>query len=189
MPAVRLLHVDGPGKGRAIKEAFKTARGKAFIMMDADLSTDLANVNDLMQEMRDGYDIVIGSRRRKGSEVSRPATRRVMTAVYNALANVFFRDGVRDHQCGFKLFRCDRSGTAMLSSMSDGWLWDTEVLVRAKGSGLKIKEIPVRWIEKRRKKDTKISPCKDAMRMLIGLLMLRWEMTFGRLPASLIRGR
>ena len=117
------------GKGWALKEAFACSSGGIFIYMDADLATDLSHIRELVSAINDGYDVAIGSRRLPGSKVDRPVGRRALSFFYNSMARILFRDGIRDHQCGFKAFSRDSVSGVIDESVDDGFFWDTELLV------------------------------------------------------------
>jgi dolichyl-phosphate beta-glucosyltransferase len=53
--------------------------------------------------------------------------------------------GVWDTQCGFKLMGGDLARSLYAELRTDGFAFDVEVLHRARGRGLKIAEVPVRW--------------------------------------------
>ncbi|WP_456369622.1 lysylphosphatidylglycerol synthase domain-containing protein [Geoglobus sp.] len=144
---VRHIHSDERlGKGRAVFEGVKAARYDVVIYMDADLSTDLAHIRDLVNAIEDGWDIAIGSRLVRGSETKRPFVRELPSRVYNMLTRIMLGSSIRDHQCGFKAFRKDVVLELGKKVKDNHWFWDTELLVLAQREGLRIREIPVRWV-------------------------------------------
>jgi hypothetical protein len=163
------------GKGGALKKAFGYSKGDIFIFMDADLATDVSHLKDMISDIDKGFDIVTGSRWIKGSRVTMPFHRHLLSFFYNSLARILFRDGVRDHQCGFKAFRKESVGKIVENVKDNGWFWDTELLVKSKNSGLKIKEIPVTWRENRKSRETRFRILRDSLAMFFKLLRLRFE--------------
>ncbi|WP_346297620.1 flippase-like domain-containing protein [Geoglobus acetivorans] len=143
---VRHLHSEERlGKGRAVFEAAKISKFPVVVYMDADLSTDLKHIRDLLSAIDEGYDIAVGSRLVRGSEIKRPLKRELPSRLYNLLARKMLGSNIRDHQCGFKAFRKDVLLKLGELARDNHWFWDTEILVLAQKKGYRIKEIPVRW--------------------------------------------
>lgn len=147
-PRVRHLHRDErEGRGSALTEAAKSARGEILCYFDVDLATDMAYLPDLIKAIQDGADIATGSRLLPDSEITRSTNREIKSRGYNFLVRFFLGSRLMDHQCGFKAFRRS-SLLPLLAEVSDThWFWDTEVLVRSQRKGYKIVEIPVLWRE------------------------------------------
>jgi len=157
------------GKGRAIKNAFKTARGELLAFMDVDLSSDPVCLPKMLKSLESGADIAIGSRHLAGSKVKRGVVRSLASKSYNYLARALFSTRINDMQCGFKAFRRSML-PVLLSAKSDGFFWDTEVLLTAEASGACIAEVPISW---RENKKSKLKLVKDAFEMGISLIRLR----------------
>lgn len=142
------LHSDRRlGKGLALKRALKTSKGQSLVFMDADLSTSLDYLDDVVKLVENGYDAVVGSRHVKGSYVRRSLRRGLASKAYNLLVNLLFRDNVLDHQCGFKGFNHQALEGVIGEVAENGFLFDTELIVRMKQRGLRMIEIPVKWTE------------------------------------------
>jgi glycosyltransferase AglD len=166
------------GRGRALGNALRSARGSIVIYMDADLATDLRHVPELIRQVESSADIATGSRLLPASAVhGRSALREFFSRGYNLLLRLLFRTSVHDHQCGFKAFR-KSSVLPLLSSVKDGgWFWDSELLIRAQARGLRVSEIPVEWA------DTEASTVRlqsDILRMGLSALRLRLDLWAGR---------
>lgn len=162
--SVRHIHSDKKlGRGKALKAAFKQARGRIVIYTDADLPADLAALSSLIEATENGFSIAAGSRHLKGSRVKRPISRWLASMVYNLSVRILFGDGVRDHQCGFKAFRKESLDRILDQSRSDGWFWDTEIIVKSHGMGHKIAEIPVQWRENRQNGESKVRLLDDSL--------------------------
>lgn len=139
------------GRGKALREAWKKVHGDVYVYIDVDLATDLRELDaykNLVAGQRD-FDLVTGSRYIQGSTTSRPFLRRSASIAYNSFVRTLFRTGVHDHQCGFKSFSRKLVELLTIEARSDTWFWDTEVIVLARKSGFRIKEIPVHWTEKK----------------------------------------
>jgi len=120
------------------------------LFMDVDLSTDMSVIPQLLEEIENGYDIIIGSRYIKGSRLKRNLFRFIISKLFNLFIRIYFGSKIKDHECGFKLFKA-KVIKDLVEEM--GWnlqrraFWDSEMLVRAQKKGYSIKEIPIIWTE------------------------------------------
>ena len=181
-PNIRLLSSKSRmGRGRALTQAIKAARGDVICYLDADLATDMSHLAQLINAIRDdGYDFSTGSRFIKGSEVTRSKTRSFVSFCFNLMTRLLLHSELHDHQCGFKAFKRD-SVLCILDNIKDNnWFWDTELLVRGQCCGYKIKEIPVRW---READSTSVRICNDSYRMGAQIVRLWWELRTGKINA------
>ena len=80
------------------------------------------------------------------------------------LPRAAFRYSVRDAQCGFKAVRTSVARTLIPRIEDDGWFFDTELLVLAWRDGMRINEIPVRWVEDDDSRVRIISTAADDLR-------------------------
>ncbi len=171
---VRHIHSDERlGRGRALKNAFKEAKGDILVYMDVDLSTDLKHLKELVDSIViEGFDVVTGSRLLEGSKADRPAKRLIASKVYNTLVRILLKSKVRDHQCGFKAFKRDAILRICEEVKDNHWFWDTEVLVLAQRMGYRVKEIPVEW---KQSEDTKVKLGRDSLYMFSQVLRMWLE--------------
>ena len=173
-PQVKHLHsAERLGRGRALSRAFAESRGMILVYMDVDLSTDASYLHPLVQSIRDGWDISTGSRLLPDSVVSRSRTRGLSSRTYNGLIRMLFHTGVHDHQCGFKAFNRESLFRILPEVRDTHWFWDTEVLAIASRRGLRIKEIPVRWIEDR---GTTVNLAMDSAKMGMKAFSIWWRL-------------
>ncbi len=146
---------ENRGKGFAVKTGMLAAKGTYRLYMDADNSTAVVEFNKMVpyllgskeSHVRHKFDVVIGSRRVAGARVSppMPLSRRVAGAIARILIKLFGVRGFADTQCGFKAFSSEAADSLFSAMTTDGWLFDVEILARAKKAGLRIKEIPIFW--------------------------------------------
>ncbi|MFC1888826.1 glycosyltransferase, partial [Thermodesulfobacteriota bacterium] len=144
---------------------------------DADHSVDLRQLGLLLKPaLREGAEVVIGSRRMKGSVVSNRTTReRLTSTVYNRLVRTIHpllkKCDVRDTQCGFKLFGREVLETILSKERVDNyWSFDSEWLLLAHLAGRRIVEVPVVWVGSREESKMVLS---DIWIMLKGLMAQR----------------
>ena len=126
----------------------QSMRHDIFLFIDADLATDMSYYPKLIDLIKKGNDLVTGSRYKKGAIVERPILRDITSRIYNRLIRQIFKDGVYDHQIGFKAFSNRLIKRILNECESNGWFWDTEILVRSKINNFRIIEFPVEWHEK-----------------------------------------
>ena len=166
---IRVNHSEARrGKGGALSDALADSRGNIFCFYDVDLSTDLKHLAEMISRIRNGDDVVIGSRMIKGSDVVRSDKRELASRGYNTLITILLGSKITDHQCGFKAFKKEKLDAIMPYVKARGWTWDTEVLTLAERCHYTISEIPVVW---KQGKKTNIRQ-KDIILMGWGVLKL-----------------
>ena len=172
---IRLISRRSHGKGWAIKEGMLSATGRYRLFMDADNATDISHVADLMEETKEGYDVVISSRRIKGAIIQNPQSvaRQILGRVFAWLVRVIVPLGIKDTQNGFKLFTEKAVTTIFPHQTIYYWAFDVEVLAIAKALRLKIKEVPITWVD-----DEKSTMRLGGMvRMLMEVIWIRINMS------------
>lgn len=173
LPNVNLLRSErNLGKGGAVKKGVLSSRGEFLLISDADLSTPIEEMEKLLQFIDEGFDIAIGSRGLSTSEIKvrQPWYREGMGKTFNVLVRVLLMDGIKDTQCGFKLFRGDVARKIFEKSRIGGFSFDVEVLFLAGKMGYGIKEVPIRWINS---PASKVRILKDSVRMFLDILVTR----------------
>ncbi len=183
-PQVLLIRNDHRGKGYAVRTGMLRARGHIALFSDADLSTPIEEIAEMLPWFERGYDIVIGSREGAGAKrIKEPFYRHFMGRVFNAVVRLLTVRGINDTQCGFKAFR-DEVAHAVFSRMklygenaqrvTDSMVtgFDVEVLFIGQKFGYKIKEVPVEW---RYGNETKVNPLKDSWRNFRDVVLVRWN--------------
>jgi dolichyl-phosphate beta-glucosyltransferase len=162
------------GKGRALAEGVKLARGAEVLVTDADLSTPIEELEHLENALAAGAGVAIASRAVKGSsvEVSQPIYRVLMGKVFNLIVQVFLLPGIWDTQCGFKLFRADVAHPVFAALTTDGFGYDPEVLYLAKKRGVRIAEVPVVW---RHSAPTKVMAIRSSLDMFKHVVRIRFR--------------
>jgi hypothetical protein len=98
----------------------------------------------------------------------------MFSLAYNLLVRMLFLDNVHDHQCGFKAMRHDVA-EAMSDIKSNGFFFDTEMILRCKKSGFRVNEMGVEWSEKRANSSSKVRLFHDGARMGLDLLKYKFS--------------
>ena len=170
---IRLLRLEvNRGKGAAVRAGMLAARGREVLFSDADLATPIEELAKLRARLTNGCDIAIASRAAPGADirVRQHAARELMGRTFNLLVRLAALGGIRDTQCGFKLFRGAAARDLFARARLDGFAFDVEILWLARGR-YRVAEVPVVW---RHVDESKVSPGSDAARMFIDLLRIRW---------------
>jgi glycosyltransferase involved in cell wall biosynthesis len=169
--------IEQRGRGRALRYAWLNSRADAVCYMDVDLSTELAFLNVLAGAvLEEGYDIATGSRLLPQSRIRRSMAREFISRVYNALVRLVLRTGFSDAQCGFKALSRSAVEKIVPQVQDQSWFFDTELLTLAEKSGLRIKDIPVVWIED---DDSRVKILRTAWDDLKGIWRLRRQLWSG----------
>ena len=181
-PEVRAVHLDLPGRGRALHEIWSSSDAEVLAYMDVDLSTDLNALLPLVAPLLSGHsDVAIGSRLARGSRVVRGPKREIISRGYNLLLHAFLSARFSDAQCGFKAGRTEVVKALLPAVEDDGWFFDTELLILAQRRGLRIAEIPVVWVED---PDSKVDIVRTALDDLRGIARLRFRADGGHPRAA-----
>jgi dolichyl-phosphate beta-glucosyltransferase len=171
--ALRLIPLErNHGKGHAVRRGMLQATGELRLMSDADFSTPLSELAKLEPWIERGFDIVIASRSLPDSilDPPQPWHRRLMGRGMILLRGSMMLRGLRDTQCGFKLFTAAAAGRLFAMQTIDGFAFDVEVLAIAERLGMRIKEIGVIWRDDR---ESKVRPILDSVRVVRALFEIR----------------
>ena len=170
-PHVSVLHLEGKGRGRALKAAWLASEADIVAYMDVDLSTNVSSFLPLVAPLASGHsDLSIGSRLLKGATVTRQWKREVISRCYNLLIKAMFRNRFSDAQCGFKAIKVSVAQSLLMQVENDEWFFDTELLLLAEERGLRIYEVPVEWIEDL---DSRVELVPTTVKDVKGLLRMR----------------
>lgn len=171
---VRYVYLPKKGRGGALKKIWLKSKADVLCYLDADLSTDLRALPELFDAIvEDGFHVAVGSRLLPGSKVKRGLLREVISRGYNAALRLLF--GGRqfsDAQCGFKALRRNVAYELVPLIKNENWFFDTELLVLAERKGLRIKDIPVLWVER---PESKVMILKTIHEDILGILRLLFK--------------
>src|SRR4051794_10993945 len=148
LDGVRVVRLEEKGRGRALRAAWSGSEAPVLAYMDVDLSTDLTALLPLVAPLLSGHsDVAIGTRLSRAAHVIRGPRRELISRCYNVLLHTALMTTFSDAQCGFKAIRADRARELLPRVQDNGWFFDTELLVLAERSGLRIHEVPVDWVD------------------------------------------
>ncbi len=167
---VQFLNLAQKGRGLALRAAWSRSNADVVSYMDVDLSTNLRYFPLLVEGLRCGYDIAIGSRLMQASMVARRLKREVLSRGFNLLIRLLFQIRFSDAQCGFKAMKREAAHTLLPFVVNDGWFFDAELLILAEKNKFRIFEAPVEWMEDL---DSRVDLWGTAMEDLRGLARMR----------------
>jgi dolichol-phosphate mannosyltransferase len=187
-PEVAVLHRgEKQGLGPAYAAGFVAAldSGAEIVCeMDADLSHDPARLPALVEAVRGGADLALGSRFVPGGEiVDWPARRRFLSRWGNRYARIMLGTSIHDMTGGFRAFRAEALRRLDPETCNAaGYTFQVEMAWRAHRAGMEIVEVPITFRERQRG-DSKLNReiVLEAM-----WLVTRWGLrrVFGRAPAG-----
>ena len=177
---LRLVENPHSGKAYTVRTGLIQARGEYALHADADLSTPPEEFLKLINALKEGNDVAIGSR---AGRPGAPWYRLLMSAAWRILVSLVVVRGFRDTQCGFKAYRAPvarhvlqhtllyNTPAQSLTTASVAAASDVEMLYIALKLGYKIAEVPLQWLHH---DESKIRPMQDSMNAFGELLRIRW---------------
>jgi glycosyltransferase involved in cell wall biosynthesis len=170
-PTVRIIGQSGRGKGDALREGFAACSGDIIVMMDADGSTDGAEIKQFVAALVEGADYAKGSRFVDGGG-SEDITflRRAGNRLFCWLVNQIYKTSYTDLCYGYNAFW--RSALPAMALDCGGFEVETVLNVRAAKAGLRVVEVPS--IEHARiHGESKLHPVRDGLRVLRAIVRER----------------
>jgi dolichyl-phosphate beta-glucosyltransferase len=157
------------GKGFAVRTGMIDADADWLLLCDADLAAPIEEVEKLFAAEKP---IAIGSRplRESSLEVRQPWWREAAGRMFNFAVQALSIRGIKDTQCGFKLFSRESAKAIFPRCRFDGFSFDFEALMIGQKLGYEIAEVPIRWSHQ---EGSKVRLFRDGTRMLRDLVRLR----------------
>ena len=184
LPDVTALRLDRKGRGLALRTAWGASDARVLAYLDVDLSTDLAGLGPLTAPLLSGHsDVAIGTRLSRTSRVVRGTKREFISRSYNGIVRTVLSASFSDAQCGFKAITKEAADRLLPLVQDDSWFFDTELLVLAERSGLRIHEVPVDWEDD---PDSRVDIVKTAKDDLRGIARLFVDLSRHRIPVEAI---
>ena len=146
-PQICYLDIPDPiGKGGAIVEGFRIAKGNYLGFVDADLASLPQAFDTLIPFLKD-YDCVVASRLVSGAIIKKRQdfSRRLASRVFNTFVRSLFPIKIRDTQCGCKVFRRAAILRVLPELGISRWGFDINLLYLLLRNGFSIKEVPTTW--------------------------------------------
>lgn len=170
LPLTILRLPTNRGKGAAVRTGIFAATSEAVVFMDADGATP-PDALAAMSHALEAFPIVVGNRWIVGSTVSdREPLRALSGWVYRTYVGLFGLRGI-DTMCGFKGFHRQVARSLFVSLLHERWLFDTEVMLRARHHKIPIGSVPISWTSKH---GSKLQPSVLA-KALFEIPFLAWK--------------
>ena len=162
----RVVHQPIRGYGAAICAAAGSARGKYLIMADADDSYDWSALDDFIDALEDGAELVMGNRFAGGIEPgAMPHLHRYLgNPVLSTIARWLHKSPIRDFHCGMRGFT--REAFGRMGARSPGMEFASEMVINAHRAGLVIREVPIKLYPDKRDRPPHLRSFRDGWRHL-----------------------
>lgn len=160
------------GKGYAIVQGVKAAKGDYILFSDLDHSVSIDTIESFFNYFNKGFKVVIGSRRVKGAKLIKRqhAAREFLGRGFTFLVKIFVDWQIKDSTCGFKAFEKNIAKKLFKKITIYDWAFDAELLFLCRKHHIKFAQAPVAWGDVR---GSKVSLKKDVFRSFLGLLKIR----------------
>src|SRR6266700_8307127 len=139
----RVVHCPVRGYGAALQYGIEHAEGCFIIMGDSDDSYHFDEAWPMVEMLRRGYDVCMGTRL-KGTIMpdAMPVLNRYLgNPVLTGIGKVLFRTDLSDFHCGMRAFR--REKVLGLNLVTTGMEWASEMVIKSTLAGMKMTEVPI----------------------------------------------
>jgi glycosyltransferase involved in cell wall biosynthesis len=170
----RVVHVPQKGYGNALRGGIEAARGRIIVIGDADDSYDFLEAPKLVAKIKEGYDLVVGSRF-KGRILpgAMPWTSKIGNPIMTFTLNLLFKVNTSDSQSGMRAFT--KEAYRKMQLQATGMEFASEMLIKAGKARLRIAEVPITLHPDKRGRPPHLRPIRDGWRHL--KLMLTYSPT------------
>ena len=148
-PDVRIVNQTRTGKGNALACGFAAATGDIIVMIDADGSTDPAEIPRFVEALTSGADFAKGSRFAPGAGSSDiTPLRKLGNKLLGLAVNIMYGTRYSDLCYGYNAFWARHAHTFGLQAPGERKVWgdgfeiETVLNLRASAAGLAITEVP-----------------------------------------------
>jgi dolichyl-phosphate beta-glucosyltransferase len=165
------------GKGGVVRQGMLAAKGRWRLFMDADNSTPVSEISKFWPQTKDNQ-IVIGSRYSHGGRIAikQSLVRRLISRFGNSLIQLLVAWGMKDTQCGFKLFSAQATKEIFSRQTMMRWSFDIELIAIAKRHHYQIAQEGIIWHDVG---ESKVG-AGAAWRTLKSLFLIKWNLITGR---------
>lgn len=186
----RVVEVEERGYGAALMGGFEAARGRYLIMGDADQSYDFAETLPMIEALRGGAALVMGSRfLGRIDPGAMPWTHRwIGNPILSAVGRLLFRTRISDFHCGLR--GLTKQAYRELGLRTTGMEFASEMVVKASAHGLRVEEVPIVLHPDGRSRPPHLRTWRDGWRHLRFMLILspRYTLLFPGLLLMLAFG-
>ena len=168
----RVVDVKERGYGAALMGGFEAATGRYLVMGDADESYDFAEVMPMIEALRRGADLVMGSRfLGQIAPGAMPWSHRwIGNPVLSGIGRLFFNSNISDFHCGLRALT--RQAYKELGLRTTGMEFASEMVVKAEARGLNVTEVPIVLHPDGRSRPPHLRKWRDGWRHLRFMMIL-----------------
>ncbi|MFA5033492.1 MAG: glycosyltransferase [bacterium] len=166
----KIFHKENIGRGGAVKDGIRIAKGKTTGYVDVDLEVSAEYIPEFVNAIKKGYDIAVAHRNYKFQIKS--IDRWILTKGYHLLVEIILGLPYKDTEAGYKFFDTNKIMPMIDETDDMQWFWDTEFMARAYLHNYKVKEIPCIFIRKYEKQST-VRTFYDSLHFFIKLLKFK----------------
>ena len=170
-----IRYASHQGKGCAVRIGMAASKGEYVMFADSGGCVPYENALRGLDMLKSGVcELAHGSRKLHESRIQRPQAwyRRILSRIFRRVIICALKvpAELTDTQCGFKIYRGDVARKLYGACIADGFMFDVEIIMRARRAGYRIGEFPIEWTSDR---DSRLSLTRNAGRVLRELLMIR----------------
>ena len=159
------------GYGNALINGTNNAKGIYCVMGDCDGSYDFSNLEEFIDKIRNGYDLVVGNRFAGGiKKGAMSLSHKIGVRFLSGFANLFFRTPIKDYHCGLRVYKKDAIKNLNLSC--PGMEYASEMIIKAKINNLKMCEVKTILRKDLRDRKPHLKAIRDGFRHLLLILKL-----------------
>lgn len=175
IPRIVILNLPHRGKGHAIRTGILASHGEYVMFADSGLTIPFEHILKGLRLLQQGAcDLALGSRKLPGSIIRREQDwdRKIISHLFHKLMVRWMHvpSHLTDTQCGFKIYRGELARTLYAECITEGFMFDIEIILRAENHGYRIMEFPVEWTCDR---DSRISVRRSTHQILKEILLIR----------------
>ena len=166
---VELVHEKERGYGAVYLKGFEAAGGRYLFLADPDGSYGFSEIPRFIEELKKGYDFVIGNRfKGKIEKGAMPwLHKHIGNPALSAILRLFFKTKIHDTHCGMRAIT--KEALKRLNLRTAGMEFASEMIMKAIKENLKIKELPINYYK--RKGESKLKSFADGWRHLRFMLL------------------
>jgi glycosyltransferase involved in cell wall biosynthesis len=167
----RVVECHVRGYGAALQFGIENSQGNFILMGDSDDSYHFSEAFPMIEKLREGYDICLGTRL-KGNIMpdAMPFLNRYLgNPVLTAIGKKLFSIDLSDFHCGMRSFRKDK--LLELDLVTTGMEWASEMIIKAHLAGLKMTEVPITYYKTGRSNPPHLRRWRDGWRHMRFMLL------------------
>jgi glycosyltransferase involved in cell wall biosynthesis len=167
----RVIPVQQRGYGSALSHGCMAAKGEWIIMGDSDDSYDFSNLDPFIQQLREGFDLVMGNRFLGGIVPGAMPwkNRYIGNPILTWVGRLLFKCPAKDFHCGLRGFRKD--AFLRMDLRTTGMEFASEMVIKANLFGMCITEVPTTLSKDGRSRPPHLRPWRDGWRHLRFMLL------------------